>query len=327
MNRYYLGIDVGGSKCHALLADEKGVVVGFAGAGGGNPEKGDYLKFAGLLNSLVTQVTALAGIRREQVAGAGFGVSGYDWPSQRAPTMEAIHQLDLACPCELVNDAILGLLAGSTRGWGIAVVAGSGSNAWGWDIQHNIGRMTGCGEQFGESAGGSDLTMRAVRAVALQWTHRGPPTLLTDFMIRKLGAKDPLDLLEGLVLGRYSPSHHYAPEIFQIAEQGDPVAREIIADMAFVLGDMALGVVRQLKIANQAFEIVMTGSLWRGGPLLVEPFKKTIQSEAPLAQLVPLTAPPVVGGVLLGMEQSGLQATSLRQTLIDSTRIIAKTKE
>ncbi|MBI1877728.1 MAG: hypothetical protein HYR94_05785, partial [Chloroflexi bacterium] len=54
-------------------------------------------------------------------------------------------------------------------------------------------------------------------------------------------------------------------------------------------------------------------------PLLVEAMRQTIHMVAPGAQFVPLTAPPVVGGVLLGMDQAGLDAPALRETLIQST--------
>ncbi len=36
--RYFLGVDVGGTKCHALIADETGRVVGFGASGPGSYE-------------------------------------------------------------------------------------------------------------------------------------------------------------------------------------------------------------------------------------------------------------------------------------------------
>ena len=45
----------------------------------------------------------------------------------------------------------------------------------------------------------------------------------------------------------------------------------------------------------------------------------TIHTVAPGARLVPLTAPPVAGGVLLGMERTGMDAPARRETLIQST--------
>ncbi|UCC51768.1 MAG: hypothetical protein JSV68_22100 [Anaerolineaceae bacterium] len=52
--------------------------------------------------------------------------------------------------------------------------------------------------------------------------------------------------------------------------------------------------------------------------MLIEPMRATIQALAPGANLARLTAPPVVGGVLLGMESAGLDATAARPTLLAS---------
>ena len=78
-----------------------------------------------------TQVIQVA--ESDAIGGAGFGISGYDWPSERQPTLQAIATLGLSCPVDAVNDALIGLLAGSAQGWGIAVVSGTGCNCRGWD--------------------------------------------------------------------------------------------------------------------------------------------------------------------------------------------------
>lgn len=318
MGHYFLGVDVGSSKTHAMIADETGKVIGFGQGGAGNPERTDYQDFAILLQQVANQALGEAGLQRSQISGAGFGVSGYDWPAQLEPTMRGISAIGLDAPIGLVNDAIIGLLAGSTQGWGIAVVAGTGCNCWGWDQARKIGRMTGCGEWMGENAGGMDLVIRAVRAIALNWTHRGPDTKLREPLLQLVGAKDQLDFLEGLVLGRYQLSAGYAPLIFQFAEEGDPVANQIILDMTAVLGDMALGVIRQLNFAALEFEVVLVGSLYKAGQLMIDPLQRLIQGEAPKARFVPLQAPPVVGGVLLGMEKAGLDIRSVRPALVQS---------
>ena len=44
-----------------------------------------------------------AGITLDQIKGAGFGVSGLDYPAQKAPTLQAIDVLGLWAPLEAVN--------------------------------------------------------------------------------------------------------------------------------------------------------------------------------------------------------------------------------
>ena len=181
----YLGVDVGGTKSHALLADQDGRVVGFGEGGAGNYEVVGWEGLRQTLQDTVDQALdsanmASESLAREQVAGAGFGVAGYDWPGEEEPTRQAIEALGLRAPYGLVNDATIGLLAGAADGWGLVVVAGTSNNCRGRDLQGREGGMTGCGPVFGEYGGASELVAEAVKQIAYAWTQRGPATRLAD---------------------------------------------------------------------------------------------------------------------------------------------------
>jgi len=320
MGHYFLGVDVGGTKSHALIADQSGRALGFGEGGPGNPESVGYDGLAQVLRAITEEALAGAGIARDEIAGAGFGIAGYDWPSsQREPALQAIHTLGLNVPLEIVNDAIIALLAGAAEGWGVAVVAGTSCNCWGWDRDRREGRMTGF-SWLGEAAGGWELVLKAIQAVALEWTWRGPPTRLTQAFVELIQARSVEDLLEGLTLGRYHLHPAAAPVVFQVAGEGDPVARDLISWAGRELGSLANGVIRQLSFKTLAFDVVLAGRFFDGSPLLAEAMHETIHPVAPGARLVRLNAPPVVGGVLLGVEQAGEDALALREALIRSTQ-------
>ena len=121
--KYFLGIDVGSSKTHALVADETGHCAGFGRAWGGNHQAVGYDGLESVLKDSFEQALAMAGISVDQIAGAGFGVAGYDFLTDREPHLKAIAALGLSCPVEVVNDGMNGLLAGATRGIGVNVTA------------------------------------------------------------------------------------------------------------------------------------------------------------------------------------------------------------
>ena len=73
------------------------------------------------------QALRMAGLKKEEIKGAGFGVAGYDWPSETEATAMVIDRLGLHAPYKFVNDSVPGLLAGSEEGWGVVVVSGTGS--------------------------------------------------------------------------------------------------------------------------------------------------------------------------------------------------------
>ena len=322
--KYFLGIDIGATKSHALIADETGQAVGFGTAGPGNHEVVGYEGLIAVLNDITTQAVARAGITRTEITGAGFGVAGYDWPSEREPTLEAIATLELACPVEAVNDTVIGLLAGVSAGWGIAIVMGTGENCWGWDKNRRIGRMSGNGGYLGEYGGSGTVVMRAVHAVSKAWSLRGPQTALTEAFCRKTGAKDADDLLEGIVLERYHLDAGVCPLVFDTARAGDEVARGVIAWAGEQLADLAIGVIHQLNFEVREFEFILIGSLYEGGPLILDPMKNAIWQVAPRAKFVRLNAPPVVGGVLLGMEMGEGNGYAVRERLVETTRKIVK---
>lgn len=319
--RYFLGIDVGGTKTHALLADESGEAVGFAHAGPGSWESIGYEGLAAVLKNVTTGAVEMGSIRLEQVAGAGLGLAGYDWPSQKQFHLEAIAPVGLRAPLQIVNDAVLGIAAGAAEGWGISIVSGTGCNCRGLsrDHQHEGRVVGGAGHWSGEAAGGFDILARAMRAVVYEWTKRGPATTLSQAFLRHTGAKDLDDLIEGAYVGRYDFEPAMILLVFEIARQGDPQAVEVMRWAGGELGGMAIGVVNQLSLQGEAFDVVLIGSIFDGHPAIRESLGETIHQVAPGARLVRLDVPPVVGGVLLGMEAAGLDFHSRRQRLVEST--------
>jgi N-acetylglucosamine kinase-like BadF-type ATPase len=318
MTSYFLGVDIGGTKSHALVSDDKGNALGFGTFGPGNHESVGYDGLQAALQMVTNKALVMAGLHKAQLSAGGFGVAGYDWPSERQPTLDAIKSIGLNAPVEAVNDTIVGLLAGASQGWGVAVVAGTGTNCWGWDKDHRLGRVTGVG--FGEHGGGGCLVDRALDSIAYEWTKRGPQTRLTQEFLHLTGAEDIPALIEGIEMGQYFIGSDHAPLVYKVALLGDPVAQSILKWAGEELGLTALAVIRQLEITSLEFEVVLVGSIYEMGEMIISPMRQVITSEASLARLVRLSAPPVVGGVLLAMDLFGLNPSSLREQLINTTR-------
>ncbi len=322
--KYYLGVDVGGTKTHALIADETGHAQGFATGGPGNWEGVGYDGLTRVLLDVTCRAMDQARIKVDQIVGAGMGIGGYDWPSERQDHLHAIRPIGLACPIEIVNDATLGILAGTSEGWGVSVVAGTGCNARGWSRDHKRqGRAVGGGGYWsGEYAGGFDIVARAMQAVTFEWLKRGPATALTQVFLEHTGAKDLDALVEGVYLQRYPFDSTLVLKVFETARRSDLQAQAVMRWAGRELGEMALGIINQLDLKKERFEVVLIGSLHGGSPILDETLRKTILEVAPQASFVRLTVPPVIGGVLLGMEEAGLNGYAMRDLLIDTTKAL-----
>ena len=308
--QYYLGADLGATKTHTLITDENGTALGFGESGPGNHETVGYEGMHASMHHALDQALNAAGLTKAHIAGAGFGVAGFDWMSEYEDTAQTIERLGLQAPYKFVNDTVPGLVAGSDEGWGVVVVSGTGSNCRGWDREHKReGRVTGHGVLMGEGAGGTELLHRCMQLVGYAWSRRGPRTKLADVLIEYAGAPDLEELIHGYTTGKYHIGAEAAPLVFQVADQGDQIARDLIHWGGCELGEMANAVIRQLEFENLAFDVVMTGSMFEGGAMLIEPMRQTILKLAPRARLVRLKNPPVLGAVMLGMEAAGLRVT------------------
>ncbi len=321
---YYLGADLGATKTHTLVVDETGRALGFGESGPGNHETVGY---DGMLQSMhdgMEQALQTAGLKKEDISGAGFGVAGYDWPSEAQATIAVLDRLGLRAPYKFVNDAVPGLVAGSEEGWGVVVVSGTGSNCRGWDRNHQReGRVTGHGVLMGEGAGGSELMHRCMQVIGYSWSKRLPRTALADAIISYAGAKDLDDLMRGYTTYEYRIGADAARLVFQVAADGDQVARDLIIWAGTELGEMANAVIRQLEFERLDFDVVMTGSMFEGGPMLIEPMRAAIHKVAPHARLVRLSVPPVIGAVILGMEAAGSPATpEIRKAMKESISMV-----
>jgi len=320
--KYFLGIDVGSSKTHALIADETGACIGFGKAWGGNHQVTGYDGLENVLRESFEQAREMSGVDLAQIAGAGFGVAGYDFPSDREPHLKAIAALGLSCPVEVVNDGVNGLLAGATRGIGVNVTAGSSNNCRGRNKDGKEGRIVGNGAHFGEYGGASEIVRRALQMVNYAWIQRIPPTALTNIFLEAVGAKNEMDLMEGLSNQQYHPFPFMAIQILDAARAGDPAAQEVVRWAGEELGWLAVSVARQIEMENDEVEIIQSGSVFEAGELITKPMSEVVLKHCPNAKLIRLDGSPVVGAVILGMEQARFDGYAVRETMIKTAKEI-----
>lgn len=303
---YFLGIDTGATKTHALLTDAGGKVLAFEQGGPGNPQSiGGYQALERMLAELAQQSCKLAGITPGQIHAAGMGLAGFDWPSQHERFYQTALSAGFPEKCVLANDASLGIYAGTSWGWGICVAAGTSFNCRGLGPDGREARAIGDGLKWGEGAGALELAVRAAQMIVSQWLRTGPETRLTNLFMETFGADSLADLVEGMVLRRYPVTGELAPRIFDVARDGDESANKAVRWAAGKLADLAIGATRQLELQEQSFEIVMSGSFYKAGEILTAPMKERILQVAKRAEFFLLDIPPVCGAVIMAMLNSG----------------------
>ena len=101
------------------------------------------------------------------------------------------------------------------------------------------------------------------------------------------------------------------------AERGDAVALRIVRWAGSSLGETAVVVARRLEMLDDEFDLVLSGGLFRGGSALLEQAAVLeALDRTPAAPSGALEPPPVVGAVLMALEQYGVELdVDARRTL------------
>jgi N-acetylglucosamine kinase-like BadF-type ATPase len=321
----FVGVDAGGTKTHALVADESGEVLGVGRAGTGNWEGVGLDGALAALRQAVGEALSAARTSPQEVTAAGYGLAGLDWPSDEARLRPLVEELGLSGPSVLVNDTFVALRAGAREPWGVVIVAGTGTTVAGRNRRGEMARTLGLGYPFDDWGSAPDLAQAALHAVARAYTGRGPATALSNRLVRLVGAADMADLLEGVSRWRYNLFPLVADVVRALMEEadgGDGAAREIVLRAGRELGGGAVVVIRRLGMEDEEFDLVLAGGLFRSAsPLLLDTLRGTVQAVAPGARPVRLDVPPVVGGVLLAMDAVGWAVTpEVRRRLEEGAR-------
>ncbi|HEU4322130.1 MAG TPA: BadF/BadG/BcrA/BcrD ATPase family protein [Roseiflexaceae bacterium] len=304
---YYLGVDAGGTKTYALIADGTGRALGWGAAGTANWESVGLEGARAAIAAALEGALATAGLRTGDLSAAGYGLAGLDWPSDEERLRPMIASLGVPGPQTLVNDAFVGLRAGTDDGCGVVVIAGTGAVVAGRNRAGATFRTFGLGFHWGDHGGAPELVDLATRAIAHAYIGRGPATRLTELFLEAEGARDVPDMAERATRGeRMLPRGRLAPLVFAAAEEGDRVAQALIAEIGRDLGASAAAVAGRLDMCNGPFELVLAGGVFRAGSaLLRDTLLAQVRATAPQAYLSTLTPAPVVGGVLLALDAAG----------------------
>lgn len=302
---FVLGVDAGASKTFALVAESSGCVRGFGRAGPGNHQT------VGLDNALFSvgkaceEALAQAGIRGPVELGV-FGLAGADLPEDFALLRPAVERLALARKVRVENDTLIALRAGASRPWGVVVVCGTGFNAAGIAPDGRMFRLPGLGWISGDWGGGVDIAREAIKCVARAWDGRGKRTLLTPLVLGALHVPNEEEMIRALYHGHVGEENLLAlvPVVFEAAYQGDSAAQDIILRLGEEVGLGATAVIKKLGLENSDVEVVLAGGVFKGrGPLLLDVINQFVHRVAPQARITVSHRAPVVGAILLALEE------------------------
>jgi len=300
MTRHVLGIDAGGTKTRALLADEEGRVLAGASGGGANLRTHGELEVEKVLHAVVEEAESAAGARPEAVA---LGIACADRPEDHAVLGAILRRIGFRRHVLITNDARIAFVAGSPARVGLALVCGTGSIAWGQNAAAEIARSGGWGWHLGDEGSGFWIGVRAIRQVLRGADGRGQPTALEKPLFEHFAIGHAEQILHAVYDGDF-PRHHvamFAVRVEEAALAGDAVAREILSSAAQELTLAARSVIERLRLEEGGYDIVLSGGTFQNVPTLRDLVATSLASEK--ARIVPLAGEPAMGAVRLAIEE------------------------
>ena len=266
MKPFVVGIDGGGTKTRAVLADEKGAKVAEATGAASAVKPGEAERSAGVIAGVVRDVIEMAEKGDAKPRVLYVGVAGVGREPERQALIEALVSQDVAEDVIVETDFSIALTDAFGDGAGVLLIAGTGSSAFARGPAGATARCGGWGPVIGDEGGGAWIGRRALSVVAAAADGREPETALTGAILTAAEVSETSELIRWAANATPATLATLAPVVVTVAEAGDLRANSIL-NMA--IEELALHVrslARQLFTDERAsVPVALTGGLMKKG--------------------------------------------------------------
>ncbi|MER6381994.1 BadF/BadG/BcrA/BcrD ATPase family protein [Streptomyces sp. NPDC001250] len=304
-----LGIDAGNSKTDVAVVSAAGEVLATARGGGFRPPAVGVTAALDALAAPVARAFADAGVG--SVSHVSACLANADLPVEEEQLATALTARGWGASVAVRNDTFAILRAGIAEPRGVAVVCGAGINCVGMRLDGRTARFPAIGRISGDWGGGWGLAEEALWFAARAEDGRGEPTALARTLPGHFGLPTMYALIEALHLEHvdHDRRHELTPVLFATAAEGDAVARAIVARLAEEVTVMATVALTRLDLLDEETPVLLGGSvLTAGHALLDDAIRDHLTARAPKADVRVVTASPVLGAALLGLDRLGAGA-------------------
>lgn len=314
---YVIGLDGGGTKTAAQLAEKNGNVLAETQGGPSNFQIIGIEEAARNILDLIEACCHSVGCTVSEIGSVVAGLTGAGRPAdqqrvaegiQDAAQKRGIYLRDL----KIESDARIALEAAFGGKQGIVLIGGTGSIVFAKDSTGTIRRAGGWGRIIGDEGSGYQLGREAVRAVARMMDGRGKKTRIARLLASKFGLKSHEDIIrsvykESLDLGSV------APLVLRAADHRDVVAREILDSAAKELVETVRAVLKSMrkasKSAGKKIPLVFAGGLLKADNVYSRRVKILMRKHLPNISIAKPVAHPVHGAVLMALARASAGST------------------
>lgn len=306
--QYILGVDGGNTKTDYYLFDINGNFIDMY-RGGTCSHEGLKDSFDGtyrVMKQVFDEFLGKHNLKPQDIVASCFGLAGDDHPFQHQMLCQKVEQLGFK-NYKIVNDSALGIKVGTTKGYGVCSINGTGTSVSGIGKDDKIVQVGGIGEITGDEAGGRFISRKVVRKAFDDIMRFGKKTSLTKITLDLIGNTSEEHLMEDIAYKYLTGKVDYnvlTIACFEEASKGDEVAIEILTNVADNLARSAASAVVRLDLGDHP-EVVLAGSVYVKGscPILVNEVKRRIDLYSnKQCNTNVLTVPPATGAIIWAYE-------------------------
>ena len=298
---YIIGVDGGGTKTKAAIADKKGKILKTAEAGPSSPRN------VGIEIAVESIVKALKKVLREgEILSTFVGLAAVE----EEPSFKTRIRKELSARKEISaifkgklrigSDQIAAFRSGTDKKDGLVLIAGTGCVVHGWNKEKEA-HISGWG-WLADEGSAFWVGQRAFRAVFKQLDGRGPKTKITEIALKEMDIKKE----EDLVKKAYSKNIMEIIPMFSIycdraCNKKDRIAVSIMKEAA---GELVLATntaIGKLNFQKKKFPLVLAGSMFNS-KTVSKILKKEVKKFAPGIDFIKPRRDPVSGAVRLAIE-------------------------
>lgn len=280
-----VGVDGGGTKTRALLADERGKQLAEATGAGSTVKPGEAERSAGVIAGVVRDVLEQAD-KSTRPKVLYVGVAGVGRPSEREALHEALSAQDVADELVIDTDFSVALTDAFGEGPGVLVIAGTGSSAFARGPAGATARCGGWGPVIGDEGSGYWMGRRALSVVAAAADGREPETALTGAILTAAEVSDSSELIRWAANATPATLATLAPAVLSVADGGDLRANSIVSMAVEELALHVRALARQLFADERAsVPVALTGGLLKKGSSFRKRLEHRLKTAVPGAQL------------------------------------------
>ncbi|MCE5340685.1 MAG: hypothetical protein LLF92_06105 [Planctomycetaceae bacterium] len=279
---YYLGVDAGGTKTTAILADENANVIQVVKIGSGNVVSLGQTKITELIKNLLAEFSSKC--KPENINSSTFAFAGAGRKPEREILEAALkdnrlRNFRIMTDAEIMHYSIFG------SGDGILVIAGTGSvclvrsrNSSG---NGKLVQLGGNGFLLGDEGSGYYIGRQAIKKALDDAEIGRQVSLLTEKIIKFYNFQQPKEFVSKVCFSEHPQTDiaAIAQVVCDLAEQNDTQALEIINNASKALTDLAVKAIKHYCPADAEFyNITLGGGILQKDSVVERAFKRQMQN-------------------------------------------------